>query len=186
MAYPTPERLQFPLSAYAATGRKFLEEAVLGGKPWGRHLGEDCLAEPGTLVVAVGDGEVVYAALHASRWRRRGNWGKVVILGHTHAGDGQPFYSVYGHLGSCRVAVGSRVRGGDVLGTVGKGRTRANGWWPDPHLHFAIYRGLWEGKVLPGYLRKDDTRTKLEYWVPPSEFVRAYPGDADAEKDPSS
>ncbi|TSC72865.1 MAG: M24/M37 family peptidase [Parcubacteria group bacterium Gr01-1014_38] len=174
MVYPTPERLQFPLSSYVVTGRKFLDEAVFGGQSWGRHLGEDCIAEPGTPVCAIGDGDVVYAELHASWFRRRGNWGHVVILGHTHAADGQPFYSVYGHLGDFRVAVGNRVQGGDTLGTVGKGRTRSNGWWPEPHLHFAIYRGPWEHHVLPGYSRENDDRTKLEYWVDPSRFVQTY------------
>ena len=87
MAYPSPDRLRFPLESYAVTGRKFLEEAVFGGQSWGRHLGEDCLAEPGTPVCAIGDGDVAYAALHASWLRRRGNWGHVVILGHTHAAD---------------------------------------------------------------------------------------------------
>ncbi len=175
MPYPTSRQLRFPLDQYAANGRAFLEEAILGGKPWGRHLGEDALVDAGTPVLAIGDGEVIYAALHASWWRRRGNWGHVVILGHTHAQDGQPFYSVYGHLGEYRVTPGISVRGGETLGTVGNGRTRANGWWPEPHLHFAMYRGPWEGKILPGYLRENDERTKREYWVNPSEFVRGYP-----------
>lgn len=178
MAYPVPQRLQWPLPSSAVTGRKFLEEAVLGGQSWGKHLGEDCLAEPGTPVCALGDGEVVYAALHAGWLRRRGNWGHVVVLGHTHATDGQPFYSVYGHLGEYRVAAGSQVRGGDVIGTVGKGGTRANGYWPEPHVHVAIYRGPWEGRVLPGYFREADGRTKLEYWLPPSTFISSYPASS--------
>lgn len=178
MAYPSPSQLRFPLDAPASAGRRFLEEAVLGGKPWGQHLGEDFLADAGTPVQAIGDGEVIYAALHASWLRRRGNWGHVVILGHTHMRDGESFYSVYGHLGEYRVTAGVVVRSSDTLGTVGKGGTRANGWWPEAHLHFAIYRGPWEGKILPGYLRENDERTKREYWVRPSEFVRAYPSAA--------
>lgn len=175
MAYPTPARLRFPLAHYAVNGRAFFDEAVFGGERWGQHLGEDILAEGGTPALAVGDGEVVYAALHASWWRRRGNWGHVVILGHTHVRDGQPFYSVYGHLGEYRVMAGASVRGGETIGTVGKGGTRANGYWPEPHLHFAIYRGPWEGKILPGYLRENDDRTKREYWTDPSKFVQTYP-----------
>lgn len=173
MAYPRADRLAFPLPAYAVTGRAFHEEGVIGGTPWGRHLGEDAHAEPNTPVTAVGDGQVVYAALHAGS-RRRGNWGNIIILGHTHADDGKPFYSLYGHLGACAVSVGQLVACGDLLGPVGKGRTPENGYWPEPHLHFAMYRGPWEGGVLPGYFRAEDGRTKLEYWVSPSEFIRRY------------
>lgn len=175
MSHPTPDRLRFPLASYTVTGRKFLEDAVLGGQPWGRHLGEDILAEAGTPVVAIGDGDVVYAALHAGWLRRRGNWGHIVILGHIHAADGRPFYSVYGHLGAFRVVVGGRVSGGDLLGTVGAGGTRANGYWPEAHLHFAIYRGAWGGSVLPGYFREGEERTTLADWLKPSAFVPTYP-----------
>lgn len=175
MFFPTPGRLTLPFPAYVASGRKFLEEGVLGGESWGLHLGEDAHAEPGTPVGAVGEGEVVYAFLHRGT-SRRGNWGHLVILGHLHVTDGQPFFSLYGHLGSCQVSVGQSVRGGDPLGPVGVGRTPENGFWPEPHLHFAIYRGPWEGQVLPGYFREGDGRTQLEYWVAPSAFVAQYPG----------
>lgn len=174
MRYPCPERLLLPLPNYTVSGRPFCEEGILGGRSLGLHLGEDALAEPGTPVCAVGDGVVVYAALRAGRFRRRGSWGNVVILGHTHAADGRPFYSVYGHLGERHCVKGNRVACGGAIGTVGKGRTRANGWWPEPHLHFAIYRGRWGGQVLPGYYREEDGRTKLEDWVPPAQFVREY------------
>lgn len=163
-----------PLLDYVVTGRAFREEGILGGKSWGLHLGEDVLAKPGTTVAAVGDGQVVYAALHPGS-RRRGNWGHIVILGHTHAGDEQAFFSLYGHLGEALVTQGELVRCGDVLGLVGKSRTPENGYWPEPHLHFAIFRGPWEGRVLPGYFREQDSRTRLEYWLPPSDFVRRYP-----------
>lgn len=174
MSYPQPERLVLPLEGYAVTGRAFGEEAVISGRPRGLHLGEDVLADPGTPVRAVGDGVVVYAALRAGRFWRRGSWGNVVILGHTHAADGRPFYSVYGHLGERYCVQGNRVACGEAIGAVGAGRTRANGWWPEPHLHFAIYRGPWEGRALPGYYREEDGRTKLEDWVPPAQFVREY------------
>lgn len=173
MRYPCPERLLLPLANYTVSGRPFCEEGILGGRSWGLHLGEDVLAEPGTHVVAIGDGEVVYASLHAGS-RHRGNWGHIVILGHTHAVDGQPFFSLYGHLGSCSVALGERVAPEAVLGPVGEGRTPENGFWPESHLHFAIYRGPWEGRVLPGYFREEDGRTKLEDWVSPAQFVREY------------
>jgi len=162
-----------PLAAYAVTGRAFQEEGILGSTSWGLHLGEDVLADPDTPVLAIGDGQVVYAALHPGS-SHRGNWGNIIILGHAHAADAQSFFSVYGHLGECFVKPDERVSRGATLGPVGKGRTPGNGYWPEPHLHFAIYRGPWEGKVLPGYFREEDGRTKLEYWVSPSQFVREY------------
>lgn len=173
MAYPRAERLVLPITPYRVDGRAFGEEGVFGGQPWGLHLGEDVYADPGTPVVAAGDGEVVYAALHAGN-RHRGNWGNVIILGHIHREDGEPLFSVYGHLGSCAVSLGEIVRLGTLLGPVGEGRTPENGFWPEPHLHFALYRGPWEGRVLPGYFREDDGRTKLEYWIAPAAFVHAY------------
>lgn len=176
MDYPRPERLEFPLPSYRVGGRAFGEEGVIGGESWGLHLGEDAYADPGTPVAAVGDGHVVYAALHAGS-RARGNWGHIVILGHLHVADARPFFSVYGHLGSCAVNVGETVARGAVLGPVGDGRTPENGFWPEPHLHFAIFLGPWEGRVLPGYFQENDGRTKLEYWVPPSEFVQTYPNN---------
>lgn len=173
-SYPRPDRLRLPLDAYRVTGRKFLEEGVLGGRSWGLHLGEDALADPGTSVRSCGEGRVVYARLHAGS-SRRGNWGHLIILGHTHAAEGRPFFSLYGHLGECAVREGAHVGGDDILGSVGEGRTPENGYWPEPHLHFAIYCGPWEGRVLPGYYRAEDGRTRLEYWLPPSAFVNAYP-----------
>lgn len=177
LGYPESRSLTLPLAGYVVSGRKFLEEGVIGGRNWGLHLGEDVLAEPGTPVTACGDGVVVYARLHPGN-RSRGNWGHVVIIGHMHASDGRPFYSVYGHLGVCQVAPEERMSAGTALGSVGHGRTPENGFWPEPHLHFAIYRGPWEGRVLPGYYREEDGRTKLEYWLNPSEFVQNYPRPA--------
>lgn len=173
--YPIPRALALPLAQYTVTGRHFLEEGIFGGRSWGLHLGEDVRADPGTPVTAIGDGEVVYAVLHPGT-RRRGNWGHIVILGHEHAKDGKPFFSLYGHLGACHVVVGARVTRGEALGPIGAGRTPGNGFWPEPHMHFAMYRGPWEGKVLPGYFREEDGRTRLEYWESPSAFVENYPG----------
>lgn len=174
MPYPAPKRLLTPLPDVTRVGRAFQEEGILGGRSWGLHLGVDLYADPGAPIACVGDGQVVYAVLHPGS-RRRGNWGHIVIVGHTHARDRRPFFSVYGHLGACAVAAGQLVACGDVLGPVGKGRTPENGYWPEPHLHFAIFRGPWEGKVLPGYFREEDARTKLEDWVDPLAFVQVYP-----------
>jgi murein DD-endopeptidase MepM/ murein hydrolase activator NlpD len=89
------------------------------------HTGEDWYAldgnTAGALVLAVADGEVVYAGSNYP--------GRVVIV--RHADD---LYSMYGHLDpSLAVQPGDRVARGDVLGTV----LRRGDDVPD-HLHFEV------------------------------------------------
>lgn len=69
--------------------------------------GIEVAAPEGTPVGAVHEGTVAYAAPFAG-------FGTLVIVDH----DGDAF-SLYGHLGSTRVAAGQRVRRGDAIGGVG-------------------------------------------------------------------
>jgi hypothetical protein len=62
---------------------------------------------------------------------------------------------------------------GEPIGFVGKDYTAENGWWL-AHLHFAIYTGPWDKKVLPGYWLVGDSRTQPEWWEVPSEFIENY------------
>ncbi len=85
----------------------------------------------GTGVKAVADGEVVFA-------EPAGTYGNMLILQH-----GGGAYSVYASMDAFRVRKGSRVKKGDVIGTVGQAD-------PDmpPHLHFEI-RPTGRGPVDP-------------------------------------
>lgn len=165
------KKLIFPLKHYKISGLGFGAE-VISGKIVGIHLGEDVRAMAGTEVRCIGNGEVVYAALHPGS-PTKGNWGNVVIIGHRKSKTKERFYSLYGHLNDPLVERGDTVKIGQKIGLIAKSNTLENGWWP-AHLHFAIYLGPWIDAVLPGYFQKNSGRTKLEYWTNPSEFIRDY------------
>jgi murein DD-endopeptidase MepM/ murein hydrolase activator NlpD len=88
---------------------------------WKLHTGQDLGAPMGTRVYAAADGRVSTAGLN-------GTAGNQVILDH-----GGGVQSVYDHLSVISVAVGTRVRAGEVLGRVG-----STGRSTGAHLHFEI------------------------------------------------
>lgn len=170
----TPE-LHFPIEGYRVDSTPFGKDCSYDGVHWGMHLGEDCLAPVGTEVRAAGRGRVVYSGLHPGL-KEKGNWGNVIILVHKHQKTRKVFYSLYAHLGDRFKDVGDRVEASDVLGYVGEAYTLENGFW-EAHLHFAIYIGVWQKEVLPGYWKTGDTRTQPQWWRVPSDFVRGYPNN---------
>ncbi|MBA2276669.1 MAG: M23 family metallopeptidase [Chloroflexia bacterium] len=110
---------------YATENTWYLPGYLHTGEDWYREEGEAA----GAAVVAVGDGEVVFAGSDYP--------GRVVIV--RHADD---LYSMYGHLDpALTVEAGDSVERGDVLGTVAeRGDDVPN------HLHFEMRRFLtaWE------------------------------------------
>jgi len=74
-----------------------------------RENGVEIAAAEGTPALAVHEGSVIFA-------ERFKGYGLMVVLDH-----GAKHHSLYAHLGEVRVAVGQRVSGGEVLGTVGPG-----------------------------------------------------------------
>ncbi len=115
------------------------------------HLGIDLFVEPGTTVRAALPGVVHVLANNAAPQ----DYGPVVILRHE-AGDGPPFFTLYGHLTEDTLhglAVGQAVEAGQAIARVGAPPT--NGDWP-PHLHFQVILDLLErdadfpGVALPG------------------------------------
>jgi GH24 family phage-related lysozyme (muramidase) len=86
----------------------------------GYHTGDDYAAPPGTPVVAVRDGTIVWSKANNPSY---GNW-----IGHR-ADNGRVY--VYCHLSSRGVKLGQRVKAGQRIGRVGQ-TGRATG----PHLHF--------------------------------------------------
>jgi len=178
MAYSYTPNLISPLKNYKVNASWFKKKCTIDNVYWGLHLGEDCNIRTGTEVLAIGRGKVVYSALHSTvKSPRRGgrrNWGNIIIIAHKNPKNKKVFFSLYGHLGKRRAKKGDKVKQGKIIGIIAKGWTKENGWWSESHLHFAIYKGPWNGKVLPGYFRKNQKRTKLKYWVKPSEFIRNY------------
>lgn len=164
-------KLIFPLARYKISGLGF-GDSVTAGRILGVHLGEDARAMAGTEVKCVGNGEVVYSALHPGS-PNKGNWGNIVIIGHLKPKTKEKFYSLYGHLDTPLVKNGDLVKINQNIGVIAPANTPQNGWWPT-HLHFAIYIGPWTGAVLPGYFQENSSRTKLEYWQNPSKFINDF------------
>ncbi|MFM7458204.1 MAG: murein hydrolase activator EnvC family protein [bacterium] len=85
------------------------------------HSGIDLAAPYGTPIKASEGGVVIYSGWY-------GGYGKVVILDHA-----KGFSTLYAHLSSTKVAVGTRVKQGEVVGFEG-----STGYATGPHLHFEV------------------------------------------------
>jgi murein DD-endopeptidase MepM/ murein hydrolase activator NlpD len=99
------------------------------------HGGVDLEAPYGTVVLAAAAGRVVHAGWAAGH-------GRQVVVDHGHG-----LRTVYSHLSQLLVEDGTRVRGGEALGTVGN-----SGRSTGPHLHFEVTQdgeGLDPLAVLP-------------------------------------
>lgn len=173
MAYPFTPKLKFPLKNYKVNSYKFGEKCTYNKVYWGVHLGEDANVKAGTKVYSVGRGKVVYSRLHKGS-KEKPNWGNIIIIAHKNSKTKKVFYSLYGHLKRKNVKKGDRVEIGKIIGSIGARNTPENGWWPEKHSHLAIYTGSWNKKVLPGYFKKGDSRTKLSYWQNPTKFIQNY------------
>ncbi len=94
---------------------------------WRTHDGIDILAPQGEVVVAAGDGEVVSVT-------QDDLYGMTVVIDH-----GEGIKTTYSNLADTpTVAAGDRVKGGDVIGSVGKTALCEIG--QGSHMHFAMSR----------------------------------------------
>ncbi len=85
------------------------------------HSGIDLAAPRGTPIKASEGGTVIYVGWY-------GGYGKVVIVDHA-----KGFTTLYAHMSSTAVSVGTRVQQGDTVGYEGD-----TGYATGPHLHFEI------------------------------------------------
>jgi 4-aminobutyrate aminotransferase-like enzyme/Ser/Thr protein kinase RdoA (MazF antagonist) len=149
------------------------------GESWRTvHLGADLFVPPGTPVLAPLGGIVSTVRDNAGHL----DYGPTVILRHE-IGDGQAFFTLYGHLGSdalTRCTPGRRIERGQQIGTVGA--PPGNGGWA-PHLHLqVIVDTLGSGGDFPGVASPEQRDVWLSLSPDPNlilqfaEGCRASPG----------
>lgn len=111
---------------------RFYPYGTTGGGAYLLHHGVDIGNPMGTPVLAVGDGTVVYAGTDLDQaWGPMTDfYGNLVVLRHPESIDGDPLYSLYGHLSEVKVGPGQAVSAGDVIGLIGMAGIALG-----PHLH---------------------------------------------------
>ncbi len=102
------------------------------------HHGVEFNVTYDTPILAVADGTVVVAGPDSSEMYgpQLNFYGNLVVIEHDFAHNGQPLFSLYGHLNSIDVVVGQQVRALDRIGLSG-----ATGVADGPHLHFEVRVG---------------------------------------------
>jgi murein DD-endopeptidase MepM/ murein hydrolase activator NlpD len=112
---------RWPLTGRIAT--RFGAQRIYAGEPGAYHGGIDIARPTGTPVRAPADGVVTLAAAEPFTLE-----GRLLLIGH-----GMGLESAFMHLSRIDVAVGDRVRQGQVVGAVG-----ATGRATGPHLHWGL------------------------------------------------
>lgn len=113
-----------------------------GGTSGGRlqtHKGVEFVNPRGTPIYATAPGLVVHAGDDTTMvfGPNPNYYGNLVVLQHDFtAPDGQPVFTLYGHMDRVTVQTGQRVDVGQELGTIG-----ATGIAQGPHLHFEVRVG---------------------------------------------
>ncbi len=109
-----------------------------GGGRYALHTGIDISNPMSTPVLAMADGEVVYAGSDQLRTfgPKLSFYGNLVLVRLARTMGEMPIYILYGHLSEVRVAAGRQVKTGDVIGTVGM-----TGIAIGPHLHVEVRVG---------------------------------------------
>lgn len=102
------------------------------------HHGVEFNVPSGTDVLASADGTVVFAGSDASDIQGPINdfYGNVIVIQHGFGIDGEPIFTLYGHLSEIRVSVGQHVRSQELIAYSG-----ASGVADGAHLHFEVRQG---------------------------------------------
>ncbi len=119
------------------------------------HTGVDIPTPVGTPVLAAGPGTIVWAGYGVYRGGvdPHDPYGLAVTIRHDFGYQGQPLYTIYGHLSQIDVAEGQYVDTGTIIGLSGE-----TGNVTGPHLHFEVRLG--ENNYF-------DTRNPELWIVPP-------------------
>jgi len=127
---PETSRIVFPLPAGSYTNTDsfgWRVDPYSGERKF--HAGSDLAAPPGTPILAVADGVVVFAG-------QRGTYGGLIILSHTVGGSPVASYYAHMHPDGIHVTKGATVAAGQHIGDVGSA-----GKSTGPHLHLEIHPG---------------------------------------------
>jgi murein DD-endopeptidase MepM/ murein hydrolase activator NlpD len=108
-----------PLYNYESSGFGWRDDPIRHDRRF--HSGTDFQADPGTPVLAAGNGVVVFAG-------RQGGYGNIIYVDH-----GGGVITRYAHLRKIETAVDAKVTAGERIGQVG-----ATGRVTGPHLHFEV------------------------------------------------
>jgi murein DD-endopeptidase MepM/ murein hydrolase activator NlpD len=103
------------------------------------HHGVDFENPAGIPILAAADGMVYYAGADIdTQFGPQPNfYGNVIVIKHAfHDANGQPIYSLYGHLSKVEAITGQSVKAGEEIGLVGSAGVAIG-----PHLHFEVRAG---------------------------------------------
>jgi murein DD-endopeptidase MepM/ murein hydrolase activator NlpD len=109
----------WPTRGWVTAGFGYRISPLTGLKEF--HPGLDIAAKMGTPIIAPSDGVVASIGM-------KGGYGKMLIIDH-----GYGFITRYGHISKAKVKVGSKVKRGQTIATVGN-TGRSTG----PHLHYEV------------------------------------------------
>lgn len=111
----------FIIPVEGRTSGRFGGQRIMNGKKMNPHMGMDIAVIEGTPVKAPADGIVTLSSNNNYFYS-----GNVVIIDH-----GYGLYTIYAHLKDATIKTGSKVKKGDIIGTVGK-----TGRVTGAHLHW--------------------------------------------------
>lgn len=102
------------------------------------HHGVEFNVPSGTNVLASADGTVVFAGSDDADLQGPINdfYGNIVVIRHGFSIDGQPIFTLYGHLSEILVSVGQQVSSQELIAYSG-----ASGVADGAHLHFEVRQG---------------------------------------------
>ncbi len=129
------------------------------------HLGEDVEAPAGTPVYALAEGTVKFTGNFPSYQ----NWGGLILIEHKEP-SGAKSVAAYGHLkaNDFKVGAGDTVDRGQLIGYIANRDN--NGGWKE-HIHLGIRPGGYVSS--PWVYWGLYTKSELNNWVRPSEFITA-------------
>ncbi len=174
-SYPVADTLRYPLDSYVVGDNYFSRYNLLNNNKW--HLGDDCGANAGTNVYAIGAGIIRHAQYHAPYWndgQYYPNYGGMYIIEHNVNGEKVCALYVHMNFATFTKTVGQEVTKGEYLGQVGN--RQQNGDF-DEHFHFGIRKGEYPADpnayvygdwIFSGYTSNESV---LNDWHDPSDFI---------------